>query len=71
MGFSEVGDSNIDVWVFLQATDRVGSFALRSEIIKRIHSRFNEEGTEINYPVRKLVYPTSSGPLPVVQPGEE
>ena len=47
-GFSEFGDSNIDVWVFLQATDRVGSFALRSEIIKRIHSRFNEEGTEIN-----------------------
>ena len=65
-GFWEFGDSNIDFWLFFQATDRSASFALRSEVIKLIHSRFNEEGIEINYPVRKLVHPPSDDHLPVV-----
>ena len=60
-GFSEFGDSNIDFFVFVQATDRLGSFALKSELMKRIHARFNEEGIEINYPVRKLVSPSPDG----------
>ena len=64
-GFSEFGDSNIDFWIFLQATDRFGTFILKSDLVKRIHARFNEEGIEINYPVRKLVYPTSDGRAPL------
>ena len=55
-GFSNFGDSNIDFFVFLQAIDRTGTFTLKSELIKRIHARFNVEGIEINYPVRKIVY---------------
>lgn len=55
-GFSNFGDSNIDFFVFLQAIDRTGTFTLKSELIKRIHERFNVEGIEINYPVRKIVY---------------
>ena len=55
-GFDRFGDSNIDFWVFLQATDRVGSFIVMNDLIKRLHARFREEGIEINYPVRKLVY---------------
>ena len=54
-GFSTFGDSNIDFWVFLQATDRAGSFQLKSQLIKQIHRRFNEEGIVINYPIRHLV----------------
>ena len=54
-GFSVFGDSNIDFWVFLQATDRAGSFQLKSQLIKQIHERFNEEGVVINYPIRHLV----------------
>ena len=54
-GFSNFGDSNVDFYVFLQAIDRAGTFGLRSELIKRIHDRFNREGIEINYPVRKLI----------------
>ncbi len=60
-GFSEFGDSNIDFFIFLQAIDRTGSFALKSELIKRIHRRFGEQGIEINYPVRKLVPATPNG----------
>ena len=59
-GFSEFGDSNIDFWVVIQASDRLGSFALKSTLIKNIHTRFSKEGIEINYPVRKLIGATSS-----------
>ena len=54
-GFSVFGDSNIDFWVFIQATDRAGSFQLKSQLIKQIHQRFNESGIVINYPIRHLV----------------
>ena len=68
VGFSNFGDSNIDFFVFVQANDRVGSFILKSEIIKRIHARFAEEGIEINYPVRRLVYPDDNGDSPLSEP---
>jgi len=37
--------------------DRNGTFILKSQLMKRIHSRFTAEGIEINYPVRKLIMP--------------
>lgn len=57
-GFSEFGESNISFWITLKAKDRGSSFTVTHEIIKRIHARFMKEGIEINYPVRKLIYPT-------------
>ena len=33
---------------------------VRHELIKRLHERFNQEGIEINYPVRKLVMPSAA-----------
>jgi small-conductance mechanosensitive channel len=56
-GFDSFDDSNISFWVFMQATDRLGSFALTSEIIKAIHARFILEEITINYPVRTLQFP--------------
>ncbi|MDO8751165.1 MAG: mechanosensitive ion channel family protein [Dehalococcoidia bacterium] len=56
--FMAFGDSNINFSVVLRATNRVGSFQLTHEFIKRLHARFAQEGIEINYPVRKLVYAT-------------
>ena len=50
--YEEFGDSNVNFWVWLQATDRMASFRLRSELIKRLHARFDQEGITINYPVR-------------------
>ena len=67
-GFEEFGDSNISFWVFVQATDRLGSFYLTSELVKVIHSRLTAEGIEINYPVRKLVFPSENGTAPEVPP---
>ena len=67
-GFDEFGDSNISFWVFVQAKDRLGSFYLTSDLVKVIHSRLTAEGIEINYPVRKLVFPSENGTGPEVLP---
>jgi len=56
VNFKTFGDSNIDFSIFARASDRVASFRLTSELIKEVHARFTEEGIEINYPVRKIVY---------------
>ena len=56
VNFKTFGDSNIDFYIFARARDRIASFRLTSELIKAIHARFTEEGIEINYPVRKIVY---------------
>ena len=61
-GYDGFGDSNIGFWIFFQAKDRIGSFVLTNEMIKRLHARFGQEGIEINYPVRKLVYPNGGSP---------
>ena len=70
--FTAFGDSNIDFVLLLQAADRAGSFVVRHELIKRLHERFNQEGIEINYPVRKLVTPTGRADLPMAElPSED
>ena len=69
-GYEQFGDSNIDFWVWLEAEDRVASFVLKSELIKRLHKRFGEEGIEINYPVRKLVYADSNDGPPIAETHE-
>jgi len=55
-GYERFGDSNVDFWVWLQSKDRISSFALKTELMIRLHERFAKEGIEINYPMRKLVY---------------
>ena len=55
--FTEFGESNIDFMVLMQAEDRPGTFVVRHELIKRLRTRLDREGIEINYPVRKLLVP--------------
>jgi len=62
--YDAFGDSNINFWVWLYATDRIASFRVKSELIKRLHARFAQEGITINYPVRLLTYDDSKGPRP-------
>ena len=66
-GYEQFGDSNIDFWIWLEAEDRFASFVLKSELIKRLHKRFGDEGIEINYPVRKLVYADNDGSPPIAE----
>ena len=68
-GYDSFGDSNIDFWLFLQARDRLASFPVRTDLIERLHKRFNEEGIVINYPVRTLQFPKEAGPEVLTGPG--
>ena len=52
--YMEFADSNINFRIVFQGVDRAGMIAIRHEIIKELHARFQEEGIEINYPVRKI-----------------
>jgi small-conductance mechanosensitive channel len=69
-GYEEFGDSNINFWVWLQATDRLASFRVTSELIKRLHARFGKEGITINYPVRRLEYDRIERLPPPLRPSE-
>ena len=62
VGYESFGDSNIDLWLFIQAQDRIASFEVQSEIIKRLHTRFNADGIVINYPVRTLRFADNAPP---------
>ncbi|MFC2020706.1 mechanosensitive ion channel family protein [Chloroflexota bacterium] len=55
-GYEEFGDSNINFWVWLQANDRIASFRVKSEIIKRLKAALDKEGITINYPARLLTF---------------
>ena len=59
--FAEFADSNINFRIIFQGVDRAATFAIKHEIIMRLHARFREEGIEINYPVRKISLPTPDG----------
>ena len=61
-GFDNFGESNVDFWLFVQARDRLASFELRSELVRELHRRFDEEGIVINYPVRTLQLPNGAAP---------
>ena len=64
VGYESFGDSNINLWLFIQAQDRIASFEVQSEIIKRLHTRFNADGIVINYPVRTLRFADADTPPP-------
>jgi len=65
--YEEFGDSNINFWLWLQATDRLASFRVKSELIKRLKARFDQEGITINYPARTtyLHWPEGIPPLSI------
>lgn len=69
--YSEFGDSNVNFRVIFQGVDRAGMFAIKHEIIMRLHARFKDEGIEINYPVRKLTTALPDEYLPATEPEEE
>jgi small-conductance mechanosensitive channel len=61
-GFDNFGDSNVNFWLFVQARDRLGSFALQTSLMQRLHQRLRDVGIAINYPVRTLQLPKEWSP---------
>jgi small-conductance mechanosensitive channel len=54
--YKAFGESNIDFFVLLSSKDFGSKFPLRSEFIKALKERFDKEGIEISWPVRKIYY---------------
>jgi len=54
--FKQFADSNINFSVVMKGIDRLAQFILKHEFIKQLHTRFQKEGIEIDYPVRKLLF---------------
>ncbi len=67
----EFGDSNINFIVIFRARNFIGQFLLKDQLIRRIHKRFTKEGIEINYPVRKVVYPSDGASPDPFRPASE
>lgn len=66
--YEEFGDSNINFWIWLQAKDRLESFNVKSELIKRLKARFDQEGITINYPARLLTFESPDVPQSLFPP---
>jgi len=53
--FRSFGDSNIDFEVLVRVKSFPDRFLVTTALIKGIHERFQQEGIQINYPVRRLI----------------
>ncbi len=54
--YKKFADSNIEFLVIFRAVDVGAQYRLQHEFIKALHKRFKDEGIEISFPVRKLVW---------------
>ena len=52
--FREFGDSNINFITVLRIEEPMKRFAVRNEFIKALKERYDEEGIEISWPIRKI-----------------
>jgi small-conductance mechanosensitive channel len=52
--YKEFGDSNINFVTVLRIADPMMRFAVRNEFIKSLKERYDKEGIEISWPIRKI-----------------
>ena len=52
--FREFGDSNIDFIAILRVEEPMKRYVVRNEFIKKLKKRFDKEGIEISWPIRKI-----------------
>jgi small-conductance mechanosensitive channel len=50
------GDSSINFTVILRAREFVDQYLIKHEFVKRLHTRFNQEGIVIPFPIRTIAY---------------
>ena len=55
MRFEEFGESNINFFVVLRATDYKSKYTVVHEFIKNLKTRYDKDKIEISWPVRKIV----------------
>jgi small-conductance mechanosensitive channel len=52
--YNEFGDSNINFSIILRVKNFVDQYLVKHELIKALKKRYDQEGIEISWPVRKL-----------------
>ncbi len=52
--FKEFGDSNINFITILRVEEPMKRFSVRNEFVKALKERFDKEGIEISWPIRKI-----------------
>ena len=52
--YSKFDDSNIDFIAIIRVEEPMKRYPVRNEFIKRLKKRFDQEGIEISWPIRKL-----------------
>ena len=52
--YKEFGDSNINFIAILRIEEPMARFVVRNEFIKALKERFDKEGIEISWPIRKI-----------------
>jgi small-conductance mechanosensitive channel len=50
------GESSINFTVILRAKEFVDQYVIKHEFVKRLHTRFNDEGIVIPFPIRSIDY---------------
>ena len=61
--YTDFGDSSIKFNINFRAAEYADQFALKHQMIKRIHQRFKKEGMEIPYPIRTIHIKQNSSSL--------
>jgi small-conductance mechanosensitive channel len=51
-------DSSINFTVILRAKEFVDQYLIKHEFVKRLHTRFNDEGIVIPFPIRTIAHRT-------------
>jgi len=54
--YRRFGDSNIIFWVILRAEKPVDKYLITHEFIKELKKRYDKEGIEISWPIRKIYF---------------
>jgi small-conductance mechanosensitive channel len=54
--YHTLGDSSINFTVILRAREFVDQYLIKHEFVKRLHTRFNDEGIVIPFPIRTIAY---------------
>jgi small-conductance mechanosensitive channel len=67
--WKEFGDFAVTFVTVLRVKEYSGQFALQSEFVKQLHTRFQQEGIEIPFPTRSLVW--KSAPPPSAEAASE
>ncbi len=53
--YNNFGDSSIDFSVILRIAEPTDQYLIKHEFIKRLHARYQREGIEIPFPIRRVI----------------